>query len=103
MYQVQQLTSELIMKYSENKKQEIKNLHNKYLDSLLDIDFENLSNNQMSFIRCVSLSSIMTMKKSKSNEQIMLSPIKDCTTISIQEQLSMMSSEQLAQLGLKKI
>lgn len=91
------------MKYSENKKQEIKNLHNKYLDSLLDLDFENLSNNQMSFIRCVSLSSIMTMKKSKSNEQIMLSPIKDCTTISIQEQISMMSSEQLAQLGLKKI
>lgn len=91
------------MQYTTSKIQEIKDLHNRYLDSLLKIDFDRLSNNQMAFIRCVSLSSIMTMKKQKTNEEIMLSPIQGCTNVSLKEQLAMMSNEQLQELGLKKL
>lgn len=91
------------MKYTTNKIQEIKDLHNRYLDNLLNIDFDKLSNNQMAFIRCVSLSSIMTMKKQKTNEEIMLSPIQGCTNVSLKDQLAMMSNEQLQELGLKKL
>lgn len=92
------------MKYNQNQIEQIKDLHNRYLDNLLQLDFDKLSNNQMSFIRCVSLSSIMSMKKTKSNNDIMLSQIKDCNIqVSIKDKLAMMSNEELEALGLSRI
>lgn len=91
------------MKYNSEQIQQIKSLHAKYLDSLLDIDFDKLSNNQMSFIRCVSLSSIMTMKKHKSNNDIMTSPLQGVTQTSMKDRLASMSNDELAELGLSRI
>ena len=60
------------MKYTtEQKTTIIENINNK-LNDLLDKDFDTLSNNEMAFIKCVSLSSIMTMKKAgRDNDYIM--------------------------------
>lgn len=91
------------MKYTNEQIQQIKSLHAKYLDSLLDIDFDKLSNNQMSFIRCVSLSSIMTMKKHKSNNDIMTSPLPGVSQVSMKDRLASMSNDELAELGLSRI
>lgn len=92
------------MKYNQNQIQAIRDLHNRYLDNLLKLDFDKLSYNQMSFIRCVSVSSIMSMKKTKSHNDIMLSPIKNCSIqVSTKDQLAMMSDDELAALGLSRI
>ena len=91
------------MKYTNEQIQQIKALHANYLDNLLDIDFDKLSNNQMSFIRCVSLSSIMTMKKHKSNNDIMNSPLPGVSQVSMKDRLATMSDDELAELGLSRM
>ena len=79
---------------------------NEKLQELLTKDFEDLSNNEMAWLKCVSLSSIMTMKKNGyDNETIM-------TTFGchgqdraqqVKSRIKRMTDEDLEALGLKRI
>ena len=91
---------------NENYKEIFTNKVNEKLQELLTKDFEDLSNNEMAWLKCVSLSSIMTMKKNGyDNETIM-------TTFGchgqdraqqVKSRIKHMSDEDLEALGLKRI
>lgn len=94
------------MKYNNEQINNITNKVNAKLEELLNKDFDELSNNEMAWLKCVSLSSIMTMKKSGyTNDEIM-------TTFGVHGQtkeqqvksrVRTMTDEELAALGLKRI
>jgi hypothetical protein len=94
------------MKYNNEQIEKINAKVNDKLSELLDKDFDELSNNEMSWLKCVSLSSIMTMKKSGyTNDEIM-------TTFGVHGQtkeqqvksrVRTMTDDELAALGLKRI
>jgi hypothetical protein len=94
------------MKYTNEQIEKITAKVNSKLSELLDKDFDELSNNEMSWLKCVSLSSIMTMKKSGyTNDEIM-------TTFGVHGQtkeqqvksrVRTMTDDELAALGLKRI
>ena len=91
---------------NENYKEIFTNKVNEKLQELLTKDFEDLSNNEMAWLKCVSLSSIMTMKKNGyDNETIM-------TTFGchgqdraqqVKSRIKNMTDEDLEALGLKLI
>lgn len=91
---------------NEQYKELFTNKVNEKLQDLLTKDFEDLSNNEMAWLKCVSLSSIMTMKKNGyDNETIM-------TTFGchgqdraqqVKSRIKHMSDEDLEALGLKRI
>ena len=91
---------------NEQYKKIFTNKVNEKLQELFTKDFEDLSNNEMAWLKCVSLSSIMTMKKNGyDNETIM-------TTFGchgqdraqqVKSRIKHMSDEDLEALGLKRI
>lgn len=94
------------MTYNAEQIEKIKAIHDEKLQELIEKDFDALSNNEMAWLKCVSLSSIMTMKKNGyDNETIM-------TTFGchgqdraqqIKSRSKHMSDAELAAIGLKRI
>lgn len=94
------------MIYSENDIKRIKAIHEEKLQELIEKDFDTLSNNEMAWLKCVSLSSIMTMKKNGyDNETIMTT--SGChgqdRIQQVKSRVKHMSDEDLEALGLKRI
>lgn len=91
---------------NENYKEIFTSRVNEKLQELLTKNFDDLSNNDMAWLKCVSLSSIMAMKKNGyDNETIM-------TTFGchgqdraqqVKSRIKHMSDEDLEALGLKRI
>lgn len=94
------------MKYSIKEQNNIVENHINTLKVLLDKDFDQLSNNEMAFVKNVSLSSIMSMKKKQyTNDQIMTTfahQPKDKTVV-IKSAIAELTDDQLAELGLSRI
>lgn len=96
------------MKYeTEEEKEIIRQKHLIKLNAILDKDFSELSNNELAFLKAVSLSSIMTMKKAGyDNDTIMLHDQQNkakVTTKTALKYLSTVDDEQLAALGFKRL
>lgn len=94
------------MKYNNEQINNITNKVNAKLSELLDKDFDELSNNEMAWLKCVSLSSIMTMKKSGyTNDEIMTTFGTHGQTKEqqVKSRVRTMTDEELAALGLKRI
>lgn len=94
------------MKYNEQQIENITAKVNAKLTELLNKDFDELSNNEMAWLKCVSLSSIMTMKKSGyTNEEIMTTFGAHGQTKEqqVKSRVRTMTDEELAVLGLKRI
>jgi len=94
------------MKYNEKQIAEINLKVNNKLDELLNKDFDELSNNEMAWLKCVSLSSIMTMKKSGyTNDEIMTTFGAHGQTKEqqVKSRVRTMTDDELAALGLKRI
>jgi hypothetical protein len=94
------------MKYTNEQIEKITAKVNAKLSELLDKDFDKLSNNEMAWLKCVSLSSIMTMKKSGyTNEEIMTTFGNHGQTKEqqVKSRVRTMTDEELAALGLKRI
>lgn len=94
------------MKYTNEQLSTIKNKILDKFDELSNKDFENLSNNEMAWLKCVSLSSIMTMKKSGySNDEIMTTFGNHGQTKEqqVKSRVRTMTDDELAALGLKRI
>ena len=96
------------MKYeTEEEKELIRQKHLEKLNAIMDKDFEVLSNNELAFLKAVSLSSIMTMKKAGySNDEIMLHDQQNkakATKTTIMKHMNAMSDEELEALGFKRL
>ena len=94
------------MKYNDKQIAEINLKVNAKLDELLEKDFDELSNNEMAWLKCVSLSSIMTMKKSGyTNDEIMTTFGNHGQTKEqqVKSRVRTMTNEELAAIGLKRI
>lgn len=96
------------MKYeTEEEKELIRQKHLEKLNAIMDKDFEVLSNNELAFLKAVSLSSIMTMKKAGySNDEIMLhdQQNKSKTTVKTAvKYINSLTAEQLEALGFKRL
>lgn len=92
------------MKYDQTTIENIKTAHNDYLDKLLSIDFDQLSNKEMSFIKMVSTSSIATMKQNgKDNDYIMTHDRVNRGPVDVKSAVMTFTDEQLAALGLKRV
>lgn len=94
------------MKYNNEQIEKITAKVNAKLTELLNKDFDELSNNEMAWLKCVSLSSIMTMKKSGySNDEIMTTFGAHGQTKEqqVKSRVRTMTDEELAVLGLKRI
>ncbi len=94
------------MKYTNEQLETIKNKIINKFDELSTKDFEQLSNNEMAWLKCVSLSSIMTMKKSGyNNDDIMTTFGSHGQTKEqqVKSRVRTMTDEELALLGLKRI
>lgn len=94
------------MKYNDKQIAEINLKVNNKLDELLNKDFDELSNNEMAWLKCVSLSSIMTMKKSGyTNDEIMTTFGAHGQTKEqqVKSRVRTMTDDELAALGLKRI
>jgi hypothetical protein len=94
------------MKYTNEQIDTLRTKIDTKFRELIDKHFDELSNNEMAWLKCVSLSSIMTMKKSGyTNDEIM-------TTFGVHGQtkeqqvksrVRTMTDDELAALGLKRI
>jgi hypothetical protein len=94
------------MKYTNEQIEKITAKVNAKLSELLDKDFDELSNNEMAWLKCVSLSSIMTMKKSGyTNDEIMTTFGNHGQTKEqqVKSRVRTMTDDELAALGLKRI
>lgn len=94
------------MKYYNEQLSTIKNKILDKFDELSNKDFDHLSNNEMAWLKCVSLSSIMTMKKSGyTNDEIMTTFGNHGQTKEqqVKSRVRTMSDKELAALGLKRI
>lgn len=81
-------------------------IDNKFRELVIDKHFDELSNNEMAWLKCVSLSSIMTMKKSGyTNDEIMTTFGAHGQTKEqqVKSRVRTMTDEELAVLGLKRI
>ena len=94
------------MYYNEEQiKTRFEAIKNKAME-LFAKNFDELSNNEMAWLKCVSLSSIMTMKKSGySNEEIMTTFGAHGQTKEqqVKSRVRTMTDDELAALGLKRI
>lgn len=94
------------MKYNNEQIKTITDKVNAKLAELLEKDFDELSNNEMAWLKCVSLSSIMTMKKSGyTNDEIMTTFGNHGQTKEqqVKSRVRTMTDDELAALGLKRI
>lgn len=77
------------------------------VDNLLEIDVNDLSNNELAFIKNVSLSSIMSMKKKRyTNEQILTTNRNTSRNFetTVKSTIANMSDEELSEkYGLKRV
>lgn len=86
--------------------EDIKNLHNQEIDRLADIEINNLSQSNLSFIKNVSLSSIHTMiKAGRDNEYILTHgpDNKGVSTELVKKYLGGLDEAALLAMGFKKI
>lgn len=92
------------MKYDQTTIENIKTAHATYLDKLLNIDFDKLSNKEMAFIKMVSTSSIATMKQAgKDNDYIMTHDRVNKGPVDMSKAVAALTDEQLEALGLKRV
>ena len=94
------------MKYTTEQLKTIKNKILAKFEELSIKDFAELSNNEMAWLKCVSLSSVMTMKKSGySNDEIMMTFGNHGQTKEqqVKSRIRTMTDDDLAALGLKRI
>ena len=96
------------MKYeTEDEKNIIRNLHIARLNIILNKDFQELSNNELAFLKCVSLSSIMTMKRAGySNDDIILHNQQNkasATKKNVAKAMNAMTDDELLAMGFKRI
>lgn len=94
------------MKYTNEQIDMLRTKIDNKFRELTDKHFDELSNNEMAWLKCVSLSSIMTMKKSGySNDEIMTTFGNHGQTKEqqVKSRVRTMTDEELAALGLKRI
>ena len=94
------------MKYTETEIKAIKENFLIKIDELAAKEFSELSNSEMSWLKGVAISSIMTMKKKGyNNDQIMTTHQKEKQTPEQKfvKQAAAFTDEQLAALGLKRV
>lgn len=96
------------MKYeTEEEKEGIRQKHLEKLNSIMNKDFSDLSNNELAFLKAVSLSSIMTMKKAGySNDEIMLHDQQNKAKTTVKtavKYINGLTDEQLEALGFKRL
>jgi hypothetical protein len=94
------------MKYTDEQINTIKAKVNAKLEELLDKNFSGLSNNEMAWLKCVSINSIMTMKRNGySNNEIMTTFGNHGQTKEqqVKSRVRTMTDDELAALGLKRI
>lgn len=96
------------MKYNtEEEKNIIREAHIAKLNAILDKDFDELSNNELAFLKCVSLSSIMTMKRAGySNDDIILHNQQNktpATKKTVAKAMNAMTDDELLALGFKRV
>lgn len=96
------------MKYeTENEKNIIREAHIAKLNVILNKDFDELSNNELAFLKCVSLSSIMTMKRAGySNDDIVLHNQQNktpATKKTVAKAMNAMTDDELLALGFKRV
>lgn len=91
---------------NEKYKEIFTNKVNKKLNELLTKDFKDLSNNEMAWLKCVSLSSIMTMKKNGYDNETIMTTFgchSQDRTQQVKSRIKHMTDEDLEALGLKRI
>lgn len=94
------------MKYTETEINTIKEDFLNRIDELAAKEFSELSNSEMSWLKGVAVSSIMTMKKKGyNNDQIMTTHQREKQTEEqkFAKKAAMFTDEQLAIFGLKRI
>lgn len=94
------------MKYTNEQIATITGKVNAKLEELLDKDFAELSNNEMAWLKCVSINSIMTMKRNGyTNDEIMTTFGNHGQTKEqqVKSRVRTMTDDELAALGLKRI
>jgi hypothetical protein len=94
------------MKYTSEEIKAIKADFEARIDALANLEFSELSNSQMAWLKGVAVSSIMAMKKKGySNDQIMTTHQKEKQTDEqkFAKKAATFTDEQLAALGLKRI
>ena len=94
------------MKYTTEQLETIKNKILAKFKELSTKGFDELSNNEMAWLKCVSLSSVMNMKKSGySNDEIMTTFGNHGQTKEqqVKSRVRTMTDDELAALGLKRI
>ncbi|MBS7358965.1 MAG: hypothetical protein KIG84_10135 [Bacteroidales bacterium] len=94
------------MKYTEEEINTVKEIFLNRIDELAAKDFSELSNSEMSWLKGVAVSSIMTMKKKGySNDRIMTTHQNEKQTPEqkFAKQAAAFTDEQLAALGLKRV
>lgn len=96
------------MKYeTEEEKNIIREQHMQKLNAILDRDFDDLSFNELAFLKCVSLSSIMTMNKAGySKDDIVLHNQQNktpATKKTVAKVMKTMTDDELLAMGFKRI
>lgn len=97
------------MRYeTEEEKELIRQKHLEKLNAIMDKDFEMLSHNELAFLKCVSLSSIISMKKAGySKDEMMLhdqqNKAKVNTAKTAVKYINSLTTEQLEALGFKRL
>jgi hypothetical protein len=94
------------MKYTNEQIDTLRTKIDTKFRELTNKHFDQLSNNEMAWLKCVSLSSIMTMKKSGySNDEIMTTFGSHGQTKEqqVKSRVRTMTDDELAALGLKRI
>lgn len=96
------------MKYeTEAEKNIVREMHMQKLNAILERDFEDLSHNELAFLKCVSLSSILTMHKAGySKDDIVLHNQQNktpATKKSVAKAMNAMSDDELLAMGFKRV
>lgn len=96
------------MKYeTEEERELIRAKHFAKLNEIFEKDFEDLSHNELAFLKCVSLSSIIAMKRAGySKDEMMLHDQQNKakpTKTTIMKHMNAMSDEELEALGFKRL
>lgn len=96
------------MKYeTEDEKNIIREQHMQKLNAILERDFEDLSHNELAFLKCVSLSSIITMHKAGySKDDIVLHNQQNKTPTTkknVAKVMKTMTDDELLAMGFKRI
>lgn len=94
------------MIYNQEQIEKIKAIHEEKLQELIKKDFDTLSNNEMAWLKCVSLSSIMTMKKNGYDNETIMTTFGCHGQDRVQQvksRIKHMTDDDLEALGLKRI